>query len=51
MHLQLDANTAEEFSTFVDAVWDNAEQVSTNYLIDQMNERLRIRAAKASTRN
>ena len=50
VHLQLDANTAEEFSTFVDAVWDNAEQVSTIFLIDEVNERHRIQAARISTR-
>ena len=51
VHLKLDANTADELSTFVDADWDNAEQTSTNYSMDQMNERFRIRAARASTRN
>jgi phosphatidylserine/phosphatidylglycerophosphate/cardiolipin synthase-like enzyme len=51
VNLQLDANTAEEFNTFFDAVWDNAEQVSTIFLMDEMNERLRIRAARMSTRN
>ena len=51
MHLELDANTADEFYTFFTAVWDNAVQVSTNFLMDHMNERLRIRAARASARN
>ena len=51
VHLMLDAITAEEFSFIFDAVWDNAEQVSTNFSMDEMNERLRIRAARMSTRN
>ena len=51
VHLQLDTSTAEEFYTFFTAVWDNAEEVSTNFLMDSMNERLRARAAKAVTRN
>jgi hypothetical protein len=51
VHLQLDASTADEFYTFFTAVWDNAEQVSTNFLMDNMNERLRIRAARAVARN
>ena len=52
VHLQLDTRTAENFYTFFTAVLDGAEEVSTSFLIDSMNERLRARAsARAVTRN
>ena len=34
VHLMLEAITAEEVSIFVDAVWNNAEEVSTSFLVD-----------------
>ena len=46
----LDAITTEEVSLFVDAVWNNAEEVSTIFLVDEINERHRIRAARVLTR-
>jgi phosphatidylserine/phosphatidylglycerophosphate/cardiolipin synthase-like enzyme len=50
VHLMLDAITAEEVSLFFDAVWNNAEEVSTIFLVDEINERHRIRAARVLTR-
>ena len=50
VHLMLDAITAEEISLLFDAVWNNAEEVSTIFLVDEINERHRIRAARVLTR-
>ncbi len=44
MHLTLD--TADKVSDFFDAVWNNAEAVTTAFLVDQINERDRVQAAK-----
>ena len=46
VHLTLDAITAEEVTIFFDAVWNNAEEVSTGFLLDEVNNRHRIQAAK-----
>ena len=46
VHLTLDESKAKEVSAFFDAVWNNAEVVTTAFLIDQMIERLRVQAAK-----
>jgi phosphatidylserine/phosphatidylglycerophosphate/cardiolipin synthase-like enzyme len=46
VHLTLDAITAEEVTIFFDAVWNNAEEVSTSFLLDEVNNRHRIQAAR-----
>ena len=46
VHLTLDEITANKVSDLFDAVWNNAEVVTTAFLMDQMNERLRVQAAK-----
>jgi phosphatidylserine/phosphatidylglycerophosphate/cardiolipin synthase-like enzyme len=49
VHLKLDVDTAEEFYAFFTAVWENAEEVTTNFLIDSMNSQIQKRAARALT--
>ena len=46
VHLTLDESTADKVNDFFDAVWNNAQVVKTAFLMDQMNERLRVQAAK-----
>ncbi len=42
----MDESTAEDFHSFLDIVWNAAVQIDTKELIDQMNERIRVKAAK-----
>jgi hypothetical protein len=47
VHLELDVDTAEDFYTFFTVVWENAEEVTTSFLMDSM----KTRAAKAFARS
>ncbi len=50
VHVLMDESTAEDFHSFFDIVWNAAVQIDTKELIDQMNERFRVKAAKDSTK-
>ena len=46
VHLILDEITADKVADLFDAVWNNAEVVTTAFLVDQIKERHRVQAAK-----
>ena len=50
VHVLMDESTAEDFHSFLDIVWNAAVQIDTKELIDQMNERIRVKAAKDSAK-